>query len=400
MRTCSRLKESVWSDRERNDTMANVYSRLTKINNAKGRSQYISDPKRQEEILLHKSDLEYGWSVIEDFEKLKSNVDKENWQARELVVALPNDLSNDEIKLEKVCDELTQNLIGNNREHEYAVHWNKGKTNLHVHILFSERERVQELKPKIYKRDMWYDKDTNKMAKAKAENAELRFQKGEIMKDKSGNVRYDSDPFSAKDTKFKSRAFLLEKQYTIQEVLNQNGYDFDVQNNSTPYLSQKKLFKGASPEYLDIAKQYNEEVQQYNQAVKEHLAIEPEQKEVYQEMRSVLEKDIKNENRQSQSFSIKAIEVVRDIKDYVVDLVSSLKKSITDVIDRAQLGDWWDSNKDELMELMDDSESLENEKERMANFVHSVDEVIEDQEKTIEEIEYTKGRNRNYGPTL
>ena len=141
-------------------------------------------------------------------------------------------------------------------------------------------------------------------------------------------------------------------------------------------------------------------MQQYNQAVKEHLAIEPEQKEVYQEMRSVLEKDIKNENRQSQSFSIKAIEVVRDIKDYVVDLVSSLKKSITDVIDRAQLGDWWDSNKDELMELMDDSESLENEKERMANFVHSVDEVIEDQEKTIEEIEYTKGRNRNYGPTL
>lgn len=48
---------------------------------------------------------------------------------------------------------------------------------------------------------------------------------------------------------------------------------------------------------------------------------------------------------------------------------------------------------------MDDSESLENEKERMANFVHSVDEVIEDQEKIIEEIEYTKGRNRNYGPS-
>ena len=93
--------------------MANVYSRLTKINNAKGRSQYISDPKRQEEILLHKTDLEYGWSVIEDFEKLKSNVDKENWQARELVVALPNDLSNDKVKLEKVCDELTQNLIEN-----------------------------------------------------------------------------------------------------------------------------------------------------------------------------------------------------------------------------------------------------------------------------------------------
>lgn len=380
--------------------MANVYSCLTKINNAKGRSQYISDHKRQEEILLHKSDLEYGWSVIEDFEKLKSNVDKENWQARELVVALPNDLSNDKIKLEKVCDELTQNLIGYNREHEYAVHWNKGKTNLHVHILFSERERVQELKPKIYKRDMWYEKETNKMAKANAENAELRFQKGEIMKDKTGNVRYDSDPFSAKDTKFKSRAFLLEKQYSIQEVLKQNGYDFDVQNNSTPYLSQKKLFKGASPEYLDMAKQYNEKVQQYNQAVKDHLEIEPGQKEVYQEMRSVLQKEIKNENRQSQSLSIKAIEIVRDIKDYVLELVNDLKNSITKAFVSFALGDWWEDNKDELIELMEDSESLETEKDRMANFVHAVDEVIEDQEKTIEEIEYTKGRNRNYGPTL
>lgn len=380
--------------------MANIYSRLTKINNANGRSQYISDPKRQEKILLHKSDLQYGWSVIEDFEKQKSNADKENWQARELVVALPNELSNDNIKLEKVCDELTKNLIGNNREHEYAVHWNKGRTNLHMHILFSERERVQELKPKIYKRDMWYDKDTNKMAKANTEDSELRFKKGDIMKDKVGNIRYDSEPFTIKDIKFKSRAFLLEKQYSIQEVLKQNGYEFDVQNNSTPYLSQKKLFKGSSPEYLDIAKQYNDEVKQYNQAVKEHLVIEPEQKEIYQEMRSVLEEDIKKENRKSQSFSIKAIEVVRDIKDYVVDLVSSLKKSITDVIDRTRLGDWWDNNKDELIELMGNSESLEDEKERMANFVHSVDEVIEYQEKAIEEIEYTKGKNRNYGPSL
>ena len=48
---------------------------------------------------------------------------------------------------------------------------------------------------------------------------------------------------------------------------------------------------------------------------------------------------------------------------------------------------------------MDESESLENEKERMANFVNTVDDVIEDQEKTIKEIEQSKGRNRNYGPS-
>lgn len=380
--------------------MANVYARMTKINNAQGRSHYISDPKRQENIVLKKQDLQHGWDVVSKYEKDKSHKNKTNWEAREIVVALPNELSNDLEKLESVCDELVDKLVGKNHEQEYAVHWNKGKTNLHVHLLFSERERGIWHKPKTYKRDMWYDKDTNRMAKANAENAELRYKKGERMKDAEGNLRYDWNMFSSKDSKFTEQSFIYTQRVVIQEVLKGHGYDLDVQDNSTPFLSQRKLFKGASPEYLDIAKQYNEEVQQYNQAVKEHLVIEPEQKEVYQEMRSVLEKDIKNENRQSQSFSIKAIDVVRDIKDYVVDLVSNLKKSITEVIDRTRLGDWWDNNKDELIELMEENETLENEKDRMANFVHAVDYVIEDQEKTIEEIEYTKGRNRNYGPSL
>lgn len=380
--------------------MANVYARMTKINDAQGRSHYISDPKRQENIVLKKQDLQHGWDVVSKYEKDKSHKNKTNWEAREIVVALPNELSNDLEKLESVCDELVDKLVGKNHEHEYAVHWNKGKTNLHVHLLFSEREREIWHKPKTYKRDMWYDKDTNRMAKANAENAELRYKKGERMKDAEGNLRYDWNMFSSKDSKFTEQSFIYTQRVVIQEVLKGCGYDLDIQDNSTPFLSQRKLFKGASPEYLDIAKQYNEEVQQYNQAVKEHLAFEPEQKEVYQEMRSVIEKDIKNENRQSQSFSIKAIDVVRDIKDYVVDLVSSLKKSLTDVIEKTRLGDWWDNNKDELIELIEDSELLVNEKERMANFVHAVDEVIEDQEKTIEEIEYMKGRNRNYGPSL
>lgn len=382
------------------NNMANVYARMTKINNAKGRSNYISDPKRQENIVLLKQDLQHGWGVVSQFEKTKSHKDKSNWEAREIVVALPNLLSNDLNKLESVCDELVKQLVGENHEQEYAVHWNKEKTNLHVHLLFSEREREIWHQPKTYKRDMWYDKDTNRMTKANAENAELRYKKGEYMKDSKGYLRYDWLTFTSKDPKFTEQSFIYTQRVVIQEVLKKYGYDLDVQDNSTPFLSQKKLFKGASPAYLDIAKQYNEEVKNYNLAVKEHLEIEPEQKEIYQEMRSVLEKDIKKENRESQSFSVKAIDVVRDIKIYVIDLVSELKNSITKALDKSRLGDWWDNNKDELIELMNENESLENEKERMANFVHSVDTVIEDQEKTIKEIEHVKGRNKNHGPSL
>ena len=88
-----------------------------------------------------------------------------------------------------------------------------------MHLLFSERERATTREPKRYKRDMWFDKTTNRMAKANAENAELRYKKGEVMKDKQGNVRYDDALFTKKDKKFTERSWLKEHQKTIQSVL-------------------------------------------------------------------------------------------------------------------------------------------------------------------------------------
>lgn len=379
--------------------MANVYSRLTKINDASGRSDYISNPSRQEEILLLKSDLIFGWKFVTEFEVEKSNIDKENWGARELVIALPNELSEDIKKLEKVCHELTEKLVGSNREHEYAVHWNKNKTNLHVHILFSERERIKESQPKKYKRDMWYDKDSNKMAKANSENAELRFKKGQNMLDKNGQVRYETDPFTIKNVKFKSRAFLLDKQYDIQKVLKTNGFDLNVQENSTPYLSQKKLYKGSSQNYLEVAKAYNKEVKKYNKSVQEHLELEPDQIKTYLEIREVIESDIKRENQKSRKLSINAVKVIKEIKEYVINLVNQIKDNLFEIINSEKLNTWWVANKDEMIELIEDTEKHEENKERMTNFISSVDIVIEDQRNTLKEINDHTIERDGYGQT-
>lgn len=46
-----------------------------------------------------------------------------------------------------------------------------------------------------------------------------------------------------------------------------------IKNN--PYLSQKKLYKGASKDYLDNAKAWNAEVKRYNENVKQHIELEP-----------------------------------------------------------------------------------------------------------------------------
>lgn len=50
-------------------------------------------------------------------------------------------------------------------------------------FFFSERE-TKCLEPKVYKKDIWHDKDTHKLAKANSENAVLVHKKGEVQRDK------------------------------------------------------------------------------------------------------------------------------------------------------------------------------------------------------------------------
>lgn len=243
--------------------MANAYSRTTKLKSIGGRSDYISNPNRQEYIVLHEKNMEHEWSEYAEFEKQNQRSNSANNQGREIVIALPNDLSKSPKKLQAVCDSLSTELLGNNRDYEYAVHWNESKTNLHMHLIFSERERNTEREPKRYKRDMWYDKTTNKMAKAHSENAELRYKKGEIMRDKEGHIRYDDKPFTVKDPKFKSKQFLVDQKKVIQSVFKE--YDFSIQIfNPKQEIAQKKLYKGSSKDYKDYARKYNEKAREHN----------------------------------------------------------------------------------------------------------------------------------------
>jgi len=165
-----RLRHKGFAKNERTK-MPKIYARETKLKNVVGRSDYINNQERQEEIVFQKSFMENDWNDYVKYEKEHQKTNHENIQARETVIALPNELSEHIEVLEKVCDDLGHNLYGFNRDFEYAVHWNESHTNLHAHFIYSERERNQERIAKVYKRDMWYDIETNKMAKANAENA-------------------------------------------------------------------------------------------------------------------------------------------------------------------------------------------------------------------------------------
>lgn len=259
--------------------MANIYARETALGNVVGRSDYISNPKRQEEIVLHKKDMTHTWKEYVEFEKANQKSKNANVQARETVVALPNDLANDREKLKQFCDLLAKKMYGENRDYEYAVHWNKSRSNLHAHFIYSERERNVESKPKVYKRDLWADSKTGRACKKDHPNAVLRAKKGEVMKDKDGNVRYETDPFSSKDKKYNNKSWLKERNLLIKDVFRAFDYEIDIFDRETQ-IARKKLYKGAKNDYLEFAKKWNEKAGQITQNRAEAIPFEREVKKV------------------------------------------------------------------------------------------------------------------------
>ena len=312
--------------------MANVYGQLSKISDARGRSKYLTG-KNQEEIVLHDFQMTSDWNFYHEYEKnhaqpngnhaLPNGEDKHR-EALEIIVALPNELYQSP-KLKKVCDDLCHSLIQGNNDYEYAVHWNHNRTNLHMHLLFSEREKVIEREPKVYKKDIWQDRDTHKLAKANAENAILVHKKGEVQKDNEGNIKYNDEPLKAKNLRFKYRSFIQDKNDIIQGVLNRYGFDLAVQDKTTPYLSQLKLYKGASEDYLEHAKAYNSAVRKYNKAVREHIRIDPDKEFDYRWDRQRIEDTIRFENSFEKKITPSAIQYILEMKDKVVEVINQLK---------------------------------------------------------------------------
>ncbi len=334
--------------------MPNVYSRTTKIHDAVGRSMYISGATgKQEEVVLHGRSMQHDWPFFAEYEKShEHNPGQKQNQARELVIALPNDLASAERNgtsleqketLSEICDDLALAILGPNHDFEYCVHWNHDRTNLHIHMMFSERENT-EARPMTYKKDIWKDPKTGRLAKAGSEGAILLHHKGDLQYDSDGNIKYTINPLTAKDRKFKNHSFMAIRDRHIQHVLHEYGYDLDIQDKSTPYLSQRKLYKYARDDYKKAASEYNAAVREYNAAVKEHLSIDPDQMDYYKEIRADVELEVKAANHAEQKISQRAIDAVKAMAEKVEQFVRDAYRRIS-----TDVSAWWDASKDRIL---------------------------------------------------
>ena len=176
--------------------MSNLYCRQTKLRSSaggvKGRIEYISDPKRQENILSF-----FNGMAMEEWQQLaKENraaaAGRDNCiEAREFVVALT--LKNKEVEdmlrdinnlAEKLAKDFTKTT---GLPCACAIHL-KNKLNLHAHIVFSEREKLQDPVEKVAERNLFFDESGKRVYKKGLildENKQLRagcriVKKGEV----------------------------------------------------------------------------------------------------------------------------------------------------------------------------------------------------------------------------
>lgn len=386
--------------------MPTVFAQIQKITNAKGRHEYLTDPERQEDIVLAKESMQYSWQQHSDYEISNKKTNTKNNEALEIVIKLPNDLHTDKRKLEQVCDDLSKHLVGDNHDHEYAVHWNKSRTNLHMHLLFSERENNIEVSPKVYKKDIWQDKDTHKLAKANDSNAELVHKKGEIQKDKDGNIKYDTDIFKPKDTKFKERWWLHHKNKIIKDDLKRYGYDLDLHDGikDNPYLSQKKLHKGASSDYIKKAREWNNAVLEYNENVKEHISIEPVQLDNYVEIKKEILSNVKEANKEEKKITSRAIEMVKDMTSWVKETVNTINAWYMTHIEQSNIMQKFKETKDKFADLFKERSDIQKQKSaieddirEMRRIDNHLGDLIKDTNDTIEDLTPKRSYGYDHG---
>lgn len=197
------------------------FAKVTKLSNVAGRGDYISNPERQEDIVVKSDNVD--WKPYQQFERENQKTSVRNNEGREIVFALPNEWAKlDKAELTRRVQTLAIVAVGKSTDMQWAVHWNKARTNLHVHIIFSERTRDRA--PGTWDRDIYRTSD-GKIARKAADRA----------RDKNGNVlppihrKGDAKGgFTAKDKRYVAKSWTENMKAEAAHVLRQFGATIDA----------------------------------------------------------------------------------------------------------------------------------------------------------------------------
>lgn len=250
--------------------MARQFLRQNNLHNVVGRIEYIrGDTGKQEYMMAFYSTMsDEDWKNLaqynqERFKKNKKGFNKNKKcsaiEARELILHIPHEYANrDPHELAKLVGDDWKKRFGT--DCCLAIHWNKTKTNFHIHLIYSERVRED----KVATRNMYYDSDWKKCKKADAVNI---IKKGDIVS------KWDD-----KDVKFKKKSFM---QNTVKPYYA-TRFKLELYKEDGLHLKEQKEYKinpTSSIEYIELHDkivEYNKNVRTWNNMVDDVLERSPE----------------------------------------------------------------------------------------------------------------------------
>lgn len=267
--------------------MATQYLRITKLHDVRGRIDYISNPERQENLLAYRTTMDNKmWLALanQNQRSFKNNsrgvsANGKCIEAREIIFHLPHRYSADpEHVLNQIVDDWKNTY---HTDCAAALHWNHDKTNLHIHLIFSERERLDRDKIKYATRNMYYDADWKRCNKADAVHV---IHKGEPT----------SPPFEhAKTRSFKSYTWLeqeLKDHYA--KILSLDRFERDGL-----HIPQQKTFKYQNREKAERIRENNQIIREFNEIVDYALSkhvLESDLKEIVEPLKDSVKRNKKN----------------------------------------------------------------------------------------------------------
>ena len=223
---------------------------MSKLSDVRGRITYISSHAKQENLYaVYETTDRHYWTELakcnqQEFQK--SGTEGKCIEAREFIIALPESFP-DLYEPDKLLQ-----LFTNHFKEKYgvecvsALHHNKRKTNYHIHLIFSERERLLEPIEKTATRNMFYDEQGKHVRTKK----EILDENGDVRKGckivKKGEV-YERNLFTAKNKLFKQDGFVDEVKHFYTDLINTLVKDdkekLHVFDESGLYLATKKIGK-------------------------------------------------------------------------------------------------------------------------------------------------------------
>lgn len=210
------------------------FARVTKLSNIGGRADYITNEKKQEAILA-KSEV-VDWKPYQNFERANQRTATANNEGREMIIALPNEWSQlPPAELHARANTIAQTAVGKATDLQWAVHWNHARSNLHIHVIFSERQREKDAGR--WDRDIYLTED-GKVARRRADRAKNPDGTDKPPVHRKGE---EKGGFTAKDKTYTTKSWLANTKERLKQTFTER---WGVNIEKPDYLHQYHEGKG------------------------------------------------------------------------------------------------------------------------------------------------------------